>query len=605
MHSTFKRTLAVALAFVLAALTIHPLTALAFGNGDWGARRKITLDTTESGAAIQQSLPQALVLVRLHGGNFMFADVKPDGGDIRFVAADDKTPLKYQVEKFDPANDVALIWVQVPELKPASKTGYIWMYYGNEKVGAGEDGKALFDVNQVVDYHFSEKDGAPRDQTAYANNAGQFTATRNTGSLIGSGANFNGRAVLSIPASPSLKFGGGGGFAFSAWVKIAAPQQGALLFEQREGGKRIAVGMDGTQVYAVVDAGGGAKETPRSAELAPGKWHHVAVTGGKRLTVYVDGKEVAAIDASLPEIQGEAVVGKGFSGDLDELGLANVARTADWVKVNARGQGPDAQMVSIGEPEDGESESSGNASYVTTILHSVTLDGWVVIGVLMVMAAISWMVMVVKALVINKTEKDNRQFVAAFHELKISETTRLDQADSEEDSDLQESALSTALFGKHDHYQNSTLYRIYHTGAQELTHRFGGKAAGRRKILSPQAIDAIKASLDATLVRETQKLNSLMVLLTIAISGGPFLGLLGTVVGVMITFAAIAATGDVNVAAIAPGIAAALVATVAGLVVAIPALFGYNYLGSKIKNITADMHVFVDEFVGRIAETHS
>ena len=69
-----------------------------------------------------------------------------------------------------------------------------------------------------------------------------------------------------------------------------------------------------------------------------------------------------------------------------------------------------------------------------------------------------------------------------------------------------------------------------------------------------------------------------MVLLTIAISGGPFLGLLGTVVGVMITFAAIAAAGDVNINAIAPGISAALLATVAGLAVAIPALFGYNYL---------------------------
>jgi biopolymer transport protein ExbB len=94
------------------------------------------------------------------------------------------------------------------------------------------------------------------------------------------------------------------------------------------------------------------------------------------------------------------------------------------------------------------------------------------------------------------------------------------------------------------------------------------------------------------------------VLLTIAISGGPFLGLLGTVVGVMITFAAIAASGDVNINAIAPGIAAALVATVAGLAVAIPALFGYNYLGSRIRDISADMRVFVDEYLGRIAEHH-
>jgi biopolymer transport protein ExbB len=96
-----------------------------------------------------------------------------------------------------------------------------------------------------------------------------------------------------------------------------------------------------------------------------------------------------------------------------------------------------------------------------------------------------------------------------------------------------------------------------------------------------------------------------MVLLTIAISGGPFLGLLGTVVGVMITFAAVAQAGDVNVNAIAPGIAAALAATVAGLAVAIPALFGYNYLLTRIKSASNDMHVFIDEFVTKLAEFYS
>jgi biopolymer transport protein ExbB len=96
-----------------------------------------------------------------------------------------------------------------------------------------------------------------------------------------------------------------------------------------------------------------------------------------------------------------------------------------------------------------------------------------------------------------------------------------------------------------------------------------------------------------------------MVLLTIAISGGPFLGLLGTVIGVMITFAAIALSGDVNINAIAPGTAAALAATVAGLAVAIPSLFGYNWLNSRIKSISADNRVFVDEFVTRVAEQYS
>lgn len=130
-------------------------------------------------------------------------------------------------------------------------------------------------------------------------------------------------------------------------------------------------------------------------------------------------------------------------------------------------------------------------------------------------------------------------------------------------------------------------------------------SSGSRQVLSPQAMNAVRATMDATLTRELQKLNSQMVLLTIAISGGPFLGLLGTVIGVMITFAAIAVSGEVNVNAIAPGIAGALTATVAGLMVAIPCLFGYNYLGGRIKEITADMHVFIDEFVARLTEEHT
>jgi biopolymer transport protein ExbB len=234
----------------------------------------------------------------------------------------------------------------------------------------------------------------------------------------------------------------------------------------------------------------------------------------------------------------------------------------------------------------------------------VTLDGWVVIGILFVMAIISWVVMALKAIVINKVRSGNKAFLHDYSKLSVSDTAKLDHEESEEEAEIESSQMLIALYGKHDQYQDSTLYRIYHTGIQEIKNRFG-KAEVSEQYLSPQAIGAIKASLDATLVRENQKLSSLMVLLTIAISGGPFLGLLGTVVGVMITFAAIAATGDVNVAAIAPGIAAALVATVAGLAVAIPALFGYNYLGSVIKNTSADMHIFVDEYISRITEAYS
>jgi biopolymer transport protein ExbB len=148
--------------------------------------------------------------------------------------------------------------------------------------------------------------------------------------------------------------------------------------------------------------------------------------------------------------------------------------------------------------------------------------------------------------------------------------------------------------------RHSPLHRIYHIGSEEISKRM---ASG--KILSSRSIQAIRASLDSCYVHENHAINDGMVFLTISIAGGPFLGLLGTVVGVMITFAAIAATGEVNISAIAPGLAAALVATVSGLLVAIPALLGYNYLVSRMKTVTSDLQVFIDEFVTKMAEYYS
>jgi biopolymer transport protein ExbB len=130
------------------------------------------------------------------------------------------------------------------------------------------------------------------------------------------------------------------------------------------------------------------------------------------------------------------------------------------------------------------------------------------------------------------------------------------------------------------------------------------RAKRRQGSMSEQGVEVVRSLMNTRLVRENQRLSSALVVLTIAISGGPFLGLLGTVVGVMITFADIAAAGDVNINAIAPGISAALLATIAGLAVAIPALFAYNYILLRNKNVSANMLVFVDEFVTRISELH-
>ena len=594
MKPTTARHLKSISIFCIAALSLLPGLSHAWWNDEWDTRKKITLNTIQ--AASSDALTQVPVLVRLHTADFDFGNVKENGGDIRFVAEDDKTELKFHIEKFDMINEMALVWVQVPTITPG-KAGYIWMYSGNAEATSADDAKATFDANQVAVYHFDEIDGAPQDRSGNGNHASQFSAKFGDGSLIGRGATFDGNNTITIPAAPTLNVVAAQGYTVSAWIKPSVAQDNAVLFQQTDGAKTIRMGIAGGKLYAAV----GAAETPKTADVTPGIWHHVALTAGTTLTVYLDGKEVAQAPVALADMQGEVVLGKGFAGEMDELEIAGIARSADWVKVAAEGQGSDALLLGYGQDETSE---GGGESYFGTILHSVTLDGWVVIGILFVMAIISWVVMALKAVVISNVRKGNIAFLHAYNKLSVTETASLDQDESEEDEEIGDSQLLTALYGKQDHYQDSTLYRIYHTGMQEIKNR-SAKNGDAQLYLSPQAIGSIKASLDATLVRENQKLSSLMVLLTIAISGGPFLGLLGTVVGVMITFAAIAATGDVNVAAIAPGIAAALVATVAGLAVAIPALFGYNYLGSVIKNTSADMHIFVDEYISRITEAYS
>src|SRR5579872_3361696 len=76
-------------------------TAHAWWNSDWTIRKKITFDTASSGAGITDPIGATAVLIRLHDGNFQFGSAKEDGGDIRFIAADDKTPLPFHIERYD------------------------------------------------------------------------------------------------------------------------------------------------------------------------------------------------------------------------------------------------------------------------------------------------------------------------------------------------------------------------------------------------------------------------------------------------------------------------------------------------------------------------
>ncbi len=559
---------------VLPALALLlPSFAHAWWNADWTARKQITLDTAAAG--IQQAATGVPVLVRLHTGNFPFGEADMDGKDLRFVAADDKTPLKFHVEQYDGVNELALVWVQVPKLEASSKDNTVWVYYGNDKAPPASDPKGSYDPAQTLVVHFNEANAAFSDVTQYAHAPTVSGVAHGTTGVADGAGIFNGTARLSWTGAPALKIGSTG-FTYSAWIKPADAAQSATLFSQSEGGAALQVLYDQGKVFARAFG----LETAK-VDVPAGAWRHVAVTLSDRLVLYLDGKEAGSASAKAGELGGEVVVGAGFKGEMDELQLSNVARAGAWLQAQVASQSESGALVRVGEAE---AEGGEGASYFTILLSAVTLDGWIVIAILMVMMVVSFWVMFAKGVFLARTDGANKKFQEQFERMSGLEVARADPAGS----------VKGGLAA-------SSLYRLFRIGSQQLQQRVGQG----RTTLNPQAIDAIRASLDAGIVRENARLNSQMVLLTIAISGGPFLGLLGTVVGVMITFAAIAAVGDVNVNSIAPGIAAALVATVAGLGVAIPALFGYNYLASRVKNISADQQVFADELIAKIAESYS
>jgi biopolymer transport protein ExbB/TolQ len=103
--------------------------------------------------------------------------------------------------------------------------------------------------------------------------------------------------------------------------------------------------------------------------------------------------------------------------------------------------------------------------------------------------------------------------------------------------------------------------------------------------ISLKNMEHIKRAIENVVAKESLKLESGLILLAIAVSGAPFMGLLGTVWGVMSTFAGIAQQGSATMAAMAPGVSAALITTVTGLLVAIPAMFGYNFLVTSIRSL--------------------
>ena len=596
--------------FLLIVLLFIPSIASAWWNADWGYKKKITIDAQklkQDGITVPAA---AFALVRLHTGNFaFFADLAEKGKDIRVLAADEETPLKFYIEKLDPVNEMALIWVKLPADLAAAAEPAIWLYYGNPKAVDAQDAAGSFDVNQVLGFGFGQS-GA-KDLTAYGNNASEMTSTIGDSGLIGDAAVFNGKQIIRVPATPSLQMSPTAGWTVSSWVKIDQAQTNGVIFQRSGAGGNVTLSILGDTVAVEVEEGS-KQQFKAPAPLTLGTWHHVALTANfSTLVLTIDGVASGSLGVATRDLTSNMTIGadafgaRGLVGSLDQFAINKVVLDANAIKFDVQMQGPAVTLLTYGEDSTPDTEEGGE-SLIMGSLKNVTTDGWIIIGILGVMFVVSWMVMIIKAIVLSRVQGENKKFETAYNQLGSQDIANLNNQDDVDDQDFDESPLLLSFTKTHGAFVGSTIYRIYHVGVEEMNRRLKKvEGSSKEQVLSPQAMNAVRATMDAKLTRELQKLNSQMVLLTIAISGGPFLGLLGTVIGVMITFAAIAVSGEVNVNAIAPGIAGALTATVAGLIVAIPCLFGYNYLGGQIKEITADMHVFVDEFVAKLSEQHT
>ncbi|WP_460143195.1 DUF2341 domain-containing protein [Pseudomonas sp. S3_B08] len=571
-------SLLICLGFVL------PATAQAWWQDDWHYRKQIAFDTTPQGAAINQALGRTALLVRLHTGNFTFDGVKEDGSDLRFVAVDDKTVLNHQIESFDALMGMALIWVDVPNVEGGQRQD-IWMYYGNQKAPATGNGQLTFDPNYTALYHFDGATGTPaKDTTAYGNTAQSATGTAIDG-VVGRALQFSGQPLL-LPASPSLQHNAGSAFTFSAWLRLDQASGEQLILARREGSQSLLIGVSQGLPFVEIDG----QRAAATQALAPGQWQHLALTAeGSKVTLYINGRESAALAQAMPAFNSVMAIGadlqegalQPFSGAIDELRLSKIARPAALLLADATSQGAESKLVAYGVDEEQSGFGFGSLGF---LLNAVPIDAWVIIAVLVLMMFQSWIIMLRKNRSLSRVTAANEDFRVQF--AKVG--TRLEMF-------ADDAQLAQRL-------QHSSLWRLYLVAVKEIRTR--REQGADTSSVSAATIEAIRCSMDGVRTRENQQLSSKLSTLSNAIAGGPYIGLLGTVLGIMVVFLGTAMAGDVNINAIAPGMAAALLATAMGLFVAIPALFGYNRLITRNKEVSADMRVFVDEFITRLAEMH-
>ena len=232
-------------------------------------------------------------------------------------------------------------------------------------------------------------------------------------------------------------------------------------------------------------------------------------------------------------------------------------------------------------------------------IQNATTEGKITVIALLILSLFSWTIIITKFRQLMIARKATRKFLASY-------------AATRDPLDIQR---------RGDSFEGAPAYQLYIRGADELAYQLknnpvvvkGGpilNSSGEGNTdhfaravttkISVESYEAVKVVLEEAAGAEAMGLEKGMIVLSTAVAGGPFIGLLGTVWGVMSTFAGIAESKAATLTAMAPGVAAALVATVTGLLVAIPAMFAYNFMVTTMRHITQELDGFASRYANQI-----
>jgi biopolymer transport protein TolQ len=235
-------------------------------------------------------------------------------------------------------------------------------------------------------------------------------------------------------------------------------------------------------------------------------------------------------------------------------------------------------------------------------IKNATTEGKITVGVLFLLSLFSWTIILTKFRQLMIARRAARKFFDAYN------ATR-DPMDIKKRGEEFEGAPAWELY---DRGAEEMLYQLKNNPVKVQPTVIASTGDGNTDHLartvttkiSPGSFEAVKVVLEEAASAQAMSLEKGMIVLSTAVAGGPFIGLLGTVWGVMSTFAGIAEKNQASLAAMAPGVAAALVATVTGLLVAIPAMFAYNFMVTTIRHVTQELDGFATRYANQIEHTY-